>query len=69
MLRTPSYLEQVEDPSILSVYTESDPKHKESLDKLKGMFCCHIFSVGMIYIHMFSRRNKKKIIYLIPSFI
>ena len=36
MLRTPSYLEQVEDKSVLSAYTESDPACKDSLNHLKG---------------------------------
>ena len=37
MLRTPSYLEQVEDKSVLSAYTESDPACKDSLNHLKGI--------------------------------
>ena len=36
MLRTPSYLEQIHDKNALSAYTEIDPKHRESLQTLKG---------------------------------
>ena len=37
MLRTPSYLEQIEDKKALSIYKESDPNRQESLGTLKGI--------------------------------